>query len=107
MQGFRLDGTAAAGRALRVLAIGAHADDIEIGAGGTVLRLIEDYPGVEFQWVVLTSRGDRTAEARRSAEAFLGSAAQAIELPGFQDGFLPYTGGEVKQFFESLKPGLR
>ena len=104
MQGFRLDGTAAAGRALRVLAIGAHADDIEIGAGGTVLRLIEDYPGVEFQWVVLTSRGDRTAEARRSAEAFLGPAARAIELPGFQDGFLPYTGGEVKQFFESLKP---
>jgi LmbE family N-acetylglucosaminyl deacetylase len=95
---------AAAGRPLRVLAIGAHADDIEIGGGGTVLRLIEEYPGLEFKWVVLTSSRDRMNEARRSAEAFLGSAAAAVELPGFQDGFLPYSGLEVKQFFETLKP---
>src|SRR5436190_8824639 len=104
MRGFRFDFDAATGRPPRVLAIGAHADDIEIGAGGTVLRLIEEFPGLEFQWVVLTSRGDRTVEARRSAEAFLGPAAKSIELPGFQDGFLPYTAAEVKQFFETLKP---
>jgi LmbE family N-acetylglucosaminyl deacetylase len=102
MRGFRFD--AAAGRPPRVLAIGAHADDIEIGAGGTVIRLIEEYPDLEFKWVVLTSKGDRTAEARRSAEAFLGPATGSVELPGFQDGFLPYSGREVKQFFETLKP---
>jgi LmbE family N-acetylglucosaminyl deacetylase len=102
MRGFRFD--AAAGRPPRVLAIGAHADDIEIGCGGTVLRLTEDFPSLEFKWVVLTSNRDRMAEARRSAEAFLGPAARTIELPGFPDGFLPYSGREVKQFFETLKP---
>jgi LmbE family N-acetylglucosaminyl deacetylase len=102
MRGFTFD--PAAGHSPRVLAIGAHADDIEIGAGGTVLRLIEEYPGLEFKWVVLTSNPDRMAEARRSAEAFFGPADGSVELPGFQDGFLPYNGREVKQFFETLKP---
>jgi LmbE family N-acetylglucosaminyl deacetylase len=102
MRGFRFD--AAVGRPPRVLAIGAHADDIEIGCGGTVLRLTEDFPSLEFKWVVLTSNRDRMAEARRSAGAFLGPAARTIELPGFPDGFLPYSGREVKQFFETLKP---
>jgi LmbE family N-acetylglucosaminyl deacetylase len=102
MRGFTID--AAAGRPLRVLAIGAHADDIEIGCGGTVLRLIEEYAGLEFKWVVLTSNRDRMTEARHSAQAFLGPTAAGVELPGFQDGFLPYSGLEVKQFFETLKP---
>jgi LmbE family N-acetylglucosaminyl deacetylase len=102
MRGFTID--AAPGSLSRVLAIGAHADDIEIGAGGTVLRLIEEHPGLEFRWVVLTGNRDRMAEARRSAEAFLGLATWSVELPGFQDGFLPYNGREVKSFFETLKP---
>ena len=102
MRGFMLD--VEAGRPLRVLAIGAHADDIEIGAGGTVLRLIEDYPELEFQWVVLTGNQDRLAEARSSAEAFLKMATATIDMPGFPDGYLPYQGREVKQFFETLKP---
>src|SRR5215467_3436952 len=102
MQGFRFD--APVDRPPRLLAIGAHADDIEIGAGGTVLRLVEAYPELEFKWVVLTGKGDRVAEARRSAEAFLGPATGSVELPGFQDGFLPYSGHEVKAFFETLKP---
>ena len=88
-------------RAPRVLAIGAHADDIEIGCGGTVLRLIEEYPDLEFKWVVLTGNHDRGAEARQSAEAFLAAATASLELPGFQDGFLPYHGSEVKLFFET------
>jgi LmbE family N-acetylglucosaminyl deacetylase len=102
MRGFRFD--TAGDRQPRVLAIGAHADDIEIGAGGTVIRLIEEFPGLEFKWVVLTGKGDRMAEARKSAEAFLGPAVGSVELPGFPDGFLPYSGHEVKSFFETLKP---
>jgi LmbE family N-acetylglucosaminyl deacetylase len=87
-----------------VLAIGAHADDIEIGAGGTVLRLIEDDPNLEFYWVVLTGSHDRMAEARESALAFLGKTTASVTIPGFEDGFLPYHGREVKLFFETLKP---
>ena len=101
MQGFKFG---ALERPLRVLAIGAHADDIEIGAGGTVLRLIEEYPGLEFKWAVLTGNSGRAAEARSSALAFLGEVAASIELPGFTDGFLPYDGRAVKQFYETLKP---
>jgi LmbE family N-acetylglucosaminyl deacetylase len=88
----------------RVLVIGCHADDIEIGCGGTLLTLAEANPGLEVDWVVLTAAGARGAEARASAEAFLaGVNSLRIELHEFRDGFLPYVGGEVKDVFESLK----
>ena len=83
------------GERLRVLAIGAHADDIEIGCGGTLLRLAET---AEQHWLVLSAGGDRAAEAQASATAF---GAQ-VEVQGFRDAFLRY-GGEVKEFFEELK----
>ena len=57
----------------RVLAIGCHSDDIEIGCGGTLLTLIESLPSVEVRWVVLSALGDRQAEARRSAAASMNS----------------------------------
>jgi len=88
----------------RVLAIGCHADDIEIGCGGTLLTLTRDAPDVEVDWVVLAARGERAVEARSSAETFLAAAHTArIEVHGFRDGFLPYEGGEVKELFEELK----
>lgn len=88
----------------RVLVIGCHADDIEIGCGGTLLTLAEANPGLEVDWVVLTAAGERGEEARASAEAFLaGVESLRIELHEFRDGFLPYAGGEVKDVFESLK----
>ena len=90
---------------LRILAIGCHADDIEIGCGGTILRLIASYPSVEVCWVVLSAHGERADEVHASAEAFLqGSERQQIIVRDFRDGFLPYSGGDVKQFFEDLKP---
>jgi LmbE family N-acetylglucosaminyl deacetylase len=88
----------------RVLAIGAHSDDIEIGCGGTVLRLIEEHPHLEFSWVVLTGSAQRQEEARNSAADFLNGTKHMLHLPGFADGYLPHTGREVKQFFETLKP---
>jgi LmbE family N-acetylglucosaminyl deacetylase len=89
----------------RILAIGCHSDDIEIGCGGTILTLIESLPSVEVCWVVLSARGERTDEAQGSAEAFLEDAARSdVIVHDYRDGFLPYVGGEVKQVFEDLKP---
>ena len=95
----------APGAPLRVLALGCHSDDIEIGCGGTLLTLIRSLPSVEVRWVVLSARGERAEEARRSAEAFLDGAASAeVILHEYRDGFLPYVGADVKQIFEDLKP---
>lgn len=85
---------------LTVLCLGAHSDDVEIGCGGTILRLAEQYPDSRFHWVVFSARGVREAEARRAAELFAGSRLRGTSLKTFQDGFLPYVGGEVKTFFE-------
>jgi LmbE family N-acetylglucosaminyl deacetylase len=88
----------------RVLAIGCHADDIEIGCGGTLLTLAQSSPELEVHWVVLAAPGARGAEAKASAEAFLAGVAEArVEVHEFRDGFLPYVGGEVKNVFEDLK----
>jgi LmbE family N-acetylglucosaminyl deacetylase len=88
----------------RVLAIGCHADDIEIGCGGTLLALALANPQLEVDWVVLAAHGDREREARASAEAFLaGVATSRVEVHHFRDGFLPYVGGKVKDVFEGLK----
>jgi LmbE family N-acetylglucosaminyl deacetylase len=92
------------GAARRVLAIGCHADDIEIGAGGTLLSLVAATPELEVTWVVLAASGPRAEEARRSAEAFAGGARSLrVIVESFRDGFLPYVGHEVKEFFERLK----
>ena len=90
---------------LHVLALGAHADDIELGCGGTILRLVAEHPGLEVDWVVLSAAGERAAEAADSAAAFLDGAGRTrVTLERFRDGFLPYLGGAVKEFFERLKP---
>jgi LmbE family N-acetylglucosaminyl deacetylase len=92
-----------AGRA-RVLAIGCHADDIELGCGGTMLQLAAR-TDVEVTWFVLGAEGARADEARASASAFLAGASPAsrIIVGDFRDGFLPYDGGAVKERFEQLK----
>jgi LmbE family N-acetylglucosaminyl deacetylase len=88
----------------RVLAIGAHADDLEIGCGGTVLALTRANPGIAVHWVVVAARGAREDEARRSAAALLAGAAElTVELHSFQDGYLPHTAADVKDAFEDLK----
>src|SRR5579863_9404486 len=88
----------------RVLCLGAHSDDIEIGCGGTILRLITTSDQIEFYWMVLCASEERSREARRSARAFLKNArAKTIEIKSFRDGFLPYIGAPVKEAFEELK----
>jgi LmbE family N-acetylglucosaminyl deacetylase len=88
----------------RVLCLGAHGDDIEIGCGGTILSLIEKSNRIEFYWLVLSANPERTKEARRSASAFLGRARKkTVVVKSFRDGFLPYLGPPVKECFEELK----
>ena len=89
---------------VRVLAIGAHPDDIEIGCTGTILKLIEREAISEVCWVVLSGDGERAAEARHSAEALLHSVPHKQPIVcDFPDGFFPYDGQRIKDFFERLK----
>ena len=89
---------------LRVLAIGAHSDDIEIGCGGTILKLIEQGSVSDVCWVVLTGETKRAAEAGQSADALLaGIPSKSVILKDFRDGHFPYDGAEIKGFFEKLK----
>jgi LmbE family N-acetylglucosaminyl deacetylase len=84
--------------------LGAHSDDIEIGCGGTILRLAGQFPNCVFHWVVFSAVGARAAEAERGARLFAGAnGLQGPLLKVFQDGFMPFFGGEVKAVFEQLK----
>ena len=88
----------------QILCLGAHSDDIEIGCGGTILRLVEEFPKAEVHWVVLGASGQRGSEAIGSANIFLANASKKqLVIKGFKDGFFPYVGAEIKQFFEELK----
>jgi len=92
------------GKALQVLCLGCHSDDIEIGCGGTILRFAEQHPGSVFHWVVFSAIGERNDEARRGASLFTASATlSGPMLKEFRDGFMPFAGAQVKEVFEDLK----
>jgi LmbE family N-acetylglucosaminyl deacetylase len=90
-------------RALKVLCLGCHSDDIEIGCGGTILRLAQQYSSCQFHWVVFSAAGEREQEARRGAECFAGARLCDLRLEKFPDGFMPFAGADVKSVFEGLK----
>lgn len=93
-------------RPLRLLLVGAHSDDIEIGCGGTLLSLLRSRT-VAVHWVVFSAEDDREEEARRSAAAFLVDAAeQEVRTYRFRDGFFPFEGAAIKESFETLKAEL-
>ena len=92
------------GERMRVLCLGAHSDDIEIGCGATVLQLIAACPSCEFLWIVFSAGGGRAEEARRSACLFLsGAERKTIEVLEFRDGYFPFEGARIKDYFEDLK----
>jgi LmbE family N-acetylglucosaminyl deacetylase len=96
------------GETLSVLCLGAHSDDIEIGAGGTILGWIASGVRLEVRWCVLSAIGPRAAEAEASAEAFLaGASSSNIELARFEDGFFPYQGAAIKAWLEALKSRIQ
>ena len=89
---------------LQVLCLGSHSDDVEIGCGGTLLKLLAASRDVRVDWIVFSGSEERTEEAKASADRFLeGATEKCIEVKRFRDGFFPYVGFEVKQFFEELK----
>jgi LmbE family N-acetylglucosaminyl deacetylase len=88
----------------KILLLGAHSDDIEIGCGGTILRLAQENPEVGIDWIVFSAKGDRNGEAWSSANAFLSTVKhKRIIIQEFRDGFFPYSGGEIKDYFEQMK----
>ncbi|BDI14792.1 GlcNAc-PI de-N-acetylase [Nostoc cf. commune SO-36] len=88
----------------RILCLGSHCDDIEIGCGGTILKLIENYQYVVIYWVVFSSNEQRAQEATISANLFLKEIpVKKIIIKSFRDGFLPFEGIKVKECFEQLK----
>jgi LmbE family N-acetylglucosaminyl deacetylase len=97
-----------AGTPLRILCLGAHSDDIEIGCGGLILQLIAQVKAVDVTWVVFSGGRKRQAEARRSAKLFLkGAGRTRVLIKSFRDGFFPFDGAKVKGVFETLKAGPR
>jgi LmbE family N-acetylglucosaminyl deacetylase len=90
-----------------ILCLGAHSDDIEIGCGGTILRLIKEYKRLKVTWIVFSSDQQRAAEAYASANAFLRDANEKkILIKEFQNGYFPYIGAQIKDYFEQLKQEL-
>jgi LmbE family N-acetylglucosaminyl deacetylase len=88
----------------RILCIGAHADDIEIGCGGTLLQLIDDLHEPQFYWVVFSGDRERAKEAERSANTFLrGIKSKTIIVHEFRESYFPFFGAKIKDFFERLK----
>ena len=86
----------------RLLAIGAHSDDIEIGCGGTILKLMTLNPTMEVTWLVLAARDERRQEALDSAERFLGPTRSAhVVVETFRERFFPHV-PELKEFFDQL-----
>jgi LmbE family N-acetylglucosaminyl deacetylase len=87
-----------------VLCLGAHSDDIEIGCGGSILRMLEEFSDITIWWIVFSGSSLRQDEAHRSAELFLTKASRKnILLKSFRDGYFPYQGEAIKDEFESLK----
>jgi len=87
-----------------LLCLGAHSDDLEIGCGGTILHLTRTHPNLNVHWIVFSGAEERGAEAKQSADKFLAKAkSKQVFVKEYRDGFFPYTGGRIKDEFESLK----
>jgi LmbE family N-acetylglucosaminyl deacetylase len=97
--------TFSGGAPLHIVALGAHPDDIEIGCGGTLLRLIEEGRVASATWVVLSGDGRRRGEARAGADAILAGVPRVnVRLEDFRDGYFPAHFEPIKDVMESLRP---
>ena len=91
----------------KILCLGAHADDVEIGCGGTILRLISEVPEVQFHWVVFSGGSKRAKEAHQSANFFLrGAGSKVITVQDYRESYFPFFGADIKEFFEKLRKDI-
>jgi LmbE family N-acetylglucosaminyl deacetylase len=88
---------------LKVLCLGAHCDDIEIGCGGTLMVLQEQFPAASFHWVIFTTEDQRGDESRKAAIEIHRGAAVDVNVLAFRGSYLPFQGAEVKDAFEMIK----
>ena len=89
---------------LKILCLGSHSDDIEIGCGGTILQLLSRIQELDIVWVVFGSSNEREREARNSSSLFLSQAKhKEVIIKRFRDGFFPFEGAQIKSYFEELK----
>lgn len=87
----------------KILCLGAHCDDIEIGCGGTLIKLIRAVKGAEIRWVVFSSDDRREKEASDSAKNLLKDVKKKkIQINRFRNSFFPYYGAEIKEYFETF-----
>jgi LmbE family N-acetylglucosaminyl deacetylase len=88
----------------KILCLGAHSDDIEIGCGGSILEFLRTRRNLEFHWIVFSSEPNRAREARRSADLFLrGAKKKTVEVLDFRNGYFPFVGAQIKDYFEEVK----
>jgi LmbE family N-acetylglucosaminyl deacetylase len=93
-----------ANKDINLLLLGAHCDDIEIGCGGTLLKIFSEYKIGHVKWVILSSNPEREQEARNCAEFFLKDiSSKEIIIKDFKDGFLPQSSSDIKKFYEEIK----
>lgn len=89
---------------LKILCLGAHCDDIEIGCGGTILKLIEEYSNITIYWVVFSCSEQRAHEATASSNKFLKEVSnKKVIIKNLQDGLLYFQFKELNEYFEQLK----
>lgn len=87
-----------------ILCLGAHADDLELGCGGTLLEILARRPGIEVHWVVFSATDRRAQEAETSAERFLTLAGRRrVALRDYRDSFFPAAYGSIKEYFEQIQ----
>jgi len=93
------------GTSPRVLLLGAHCDDIEIGCGGALQAIVRRHPEAELRWVVLSSTPEREAETRRAAERLLPNVAIRFDIARFRENYFPYIGADVKDYVHAVAQG--
>jgi LmbE family N-acetylglucosaminyl deacetylase len=93
----------APGKPLSILCLGAHSDDVEIGCGGSLLRLLSEHPGSTVHWEVFSATAEREREAIASGDAFLADAAAGtVVVNGFTENRFPEEWGTVKDHIATL-----
>lgn len=89
---------------LNILCLGAHCDDIEIGCGGTLLKLLDSNRSANVYWQIFSSTPARRQEAVSGANKICEKARSLqTNILDFRDGYLPYTGSAVKEAMEEVK----